>query len=659
MSSSSSSSHHHLVAPPWLGTGSFACYHGEEGKRPHPDESAKIITSIKRLYDEAARRLPIDEITELVGCIFEGGHCLGLADPVGNIILNAIAHHASGRAAAAPHLALPREEGKSLWGILAARSYAGLVAFMSSYFRLFLHDRRRRCQRPRLLPDGGKIKAALRVAALKAAHPAPDELARLMTAQFPAGSELLTAGDVMDIKNLLGHQWPQVNIDFLRRPYGLGGGQDGTVTLRTTIGEDGRVALITIAADASRIDSPQLGYISDLTFDCETMEAKLSRRLAGVTRAADDGDEAAGAALNYDLSPCEHILSLKMCLLDAIHGFYIRALAVLPAGDGWTTTRRRGRFIRSLLAAGHCYGPLDPASNIILNTVWYDAAAPPPPDDEADLPGDIFDTDAMLRVECRSLDGLVAAVRAVAAAAGKPISEHEAIEHLWSRQCDLTEILQNSSREKKRNPYAAAGEASDHPQSAMIGSFLVSLSGENLDCLRQWLKPARDFGSSGCVISDVDWEKLNTMIHGHQPIRGLKRKRSSSENPLNTQALSEISTERALFWSSSWYLQPFRQINFMLLFFFAGNFLLLNLFLYVSFLLKNCSTKSTIVVASNDPWSDAVVAEDNYRSAATAVADDPWSTAVTADNSWNAAVVAADNNSWSTVVASQDWWSAP
>jgi hypothetical protein len=38
-----------------------------------------------------------------------------------------------------------------------------------------------------LLPDGGKIKAALRVAALKAAHPGPDELARLMTAQFPAG----------------------------------------------------------------------------------------------------------------------------------------------------------------------------------------------------------------------------------------------------------------------------------------------------------------------------------------------------------------------------------------------------------------------------------------------------------------------------------------
>uniref|UniRef100_A0A0E0E548 Uncharacterized protein n=1 Tax=Oryza meridionalis TaxID=40149 RepID=A0A0E0E548_9ORYZ len=539
--SSSSSSSHHLVAPPWSCTGSFSCYHGEEGKRPHPDESAihdvgQIIKSIKRLYlyDEAARPLPIDEIPELVGCIFEGGHCLGLADPVGNIILNAVAHHASGRLAA-PHLALPREEGKSLWGFLAARSYAGLVAFMSAYFRyisdeqarrylylaahdlplavrLVLHDRCRRCQRPRLLPDGGKIKAALRVAARKAAHPAPDELARLMTAQFPAGqlspimaklqgSELLTAGDVMDIKNLLGHQWPQVNIDFLRRPYGLGGvqrggGQDGTVTLRTTIGHWGRWPCC-----------PNHDRCRRKPHRFSSTRAKLSRCLAGVTRAPDDGDEAAGAALNYDLSPCEHILSLKMCLLDAIHGFYIRALAVLPAGDAWTTTRRRGRFIRSLLAAGHCYGPLDPASNIILNTVWYDAAAPPPPDDEADLPGDIFDTDAMLHVECRSLDGLVAAVRA---AAGKPISEHEAIEHLC--------------REKKRNPYAAAGEASDHPQSAMIGSFLVSLSGEKLDCLRQWLKPARDFSSSSSVVSDADWEKLNTMIHEHQQIRGLKRK---------------------------------------------------------------------------------------------------------------------------------------
>ncbi|BAD81804.1 hypothetical protein [Oryza sativa Japonica Group] len=68
-----------------------------------------------------------------------------------------------------------------------------------------------------------------------------------------------------------------------------------------------------------------------------------------------------------------------MCVLDAIHGFYIWALAVLPSA----TIGRHG---------GHCCGPLESASNIILVTVWYAATAPPLPDDEADLPGDIFDT---------------------------------------------------------------------------------------------------------------------------------------------------------------------------------------------------------------------------------------------------------------------------
>ncbi|KAL6844580.1 hypothetical protein ACP4OV_025239 [Aristida adscensionis] len=60
----------------------------------------------------------------------------------------------------------------------------------------------------------------------------------------------------------------------------------------------------------------------------------------------------------------------KRMVLRTITGFYLQAMARLPA------TELRGRFHRAMLHGGHCYGPLDPVSNIILNTIWYDQAFP-------------------------------------------------------------------------------------------------------------------------------------------------------------------------------------------------------------------------------------------------------------------------------------------
>ncbi|TVU04005.1 hypothetical protein EJB05_50421, partial [Eragrostis curvula] len=57
---------------------------------------------------------------------------------------------------------------------------------VSLAINLVRRDRSASEQRRRpLLPDGGKLKAALAVAAAQAGHPAPDVLARLMTAQYP------------------------------------------------------------------------------------------------------------------------------------------------------------------------------------------------------------------------------------------------------------------------------------------------------------------------------------------------------------------------------------------------------------------------------------------------------------------------------------------
>ncbi|KAG2623164.1 hypothetical protein PVAP13_3KG040281 [Panicum virgatum] len=115
---------------------------------------------------------------------------------------------------------------------------------------------------------------------------------------------------------------------------------------------------------------------------------------------------------------------LRRVLLDAIHGFYLQALARLPAGELCSL------YQRSLLMAGHCYGPLDPVSNIIVNTIWstrrshlpwnsgltYPTANSFIPDQTGTGPvtdglgnelGMVVSTPGLLRIETRSMYGLV------------------------------------------------------------------------------------------------------------------------------------------------------------------------------------------------------------------------------------------------------------
>ncbi|XP_052136892.1 uncharacterized protein LOC127755273 [Oryza glaberrima] len=548
--------------------GRFTCYHGEEEKRWHPPAN-EILRSIQKLYDEAARRLPLDEIPELVDCLGEVGHCFGLADPVSNIILNAIAHLSG-----SPPLQLqdhppplPRKRTRrsysEWWGFISSTSLNGLIAFMKVYFRYLIgdqarrylylasydlllaiklvhHDRHLPLPPSPLLPDGGKMKNALRIAALKAGHPAPDDLARTMTAQYPShllspivhklqGSDLFTTHDVQSIKDLLlnAFQWPPPNMDFLCCPNGESCAQAAP----------DRFAGIS----PNHVQFQKLLYISDLTIDSAAVETKLSKCVAKVLGGCEEHGH-----VNYDASPpCEHILSLNMCLLDTIHCFYIRALAVLPLPVS-DDSMRRGRLLRAILMSGQCFGPLDPVSNIIINTLWYDAAYPPlyskeggGGDCEVELPQDISDTRAMSRIASRSLNGLVALLRAITTTTtGCSLSKHEAVEYLWSRQCDLTDKLQQTVMTNK-NPYSAAAKASEHPQHTMLGSFLMSLCGENLDRLRHLLRSISD--GSGCVISNADWEQLNAMIQ-EQLTTMIGRKRLP---PFDTQALAALSRRRS------------------------------------------------------------------------------------------------------------------
>ncbi|RCV23448.1 hypothetical protein SETIT_5G006900v2 [Setaria italica] len=404
-------------------------FHGEECKRPPVDEATITGSNeIKRrfidgFYTEAARRLPLKEVPGLDGCLCAGGLCVGLADPVANIILNAVGLLLHDQQ---EQLELPSPErkfrvrrGGEGWGDIAYRSLDGLRGFMPAYFRylgcaqgsrylyvasqnlplaiaLVRHDRfSSRRRRRRLLPDSGNLSDALRVAAVQAKHPAPGVVARLMTAQYPSGllapvvaklqgTESLTAGDVSAIMDLLARQWPPapptVSMEFWcgpnsttctrgderRRWHAATSGDDGTLMISTCTG-DGRPATVSIPPPTTTQDhQQQLGCIFDLTFHGADMEDNLSgclREAAAVT-----APQRAAPPVDYDASTCTHVLSPKQCLLDAIYAHYIRALAALPSCSP--------RLLRAHIAGGHCYGPMDPVSNIIVNTIWYDKAFP-------------------------------------------------------------------------------------------------------------------------------------------------------------------------------------------------------------------------------------------------------------------------------------------
>lgn len=224
--------------PDW-GKGRLSCFHGK--MQPPIDDDAlygyiEIARDIEQFYEAAASRLPLQQIPDLVGCIHKGGLSVGLADPVTNIILNSIALLPPGKGELPPS-SPPKARG---WYQIATQSYESLCTFMNAYFRhlssiqarrylyLALHDLRAAIklvhydrspssEKICLLPDGGYIKTALRGAALRAKHPAPDILAGLMTAQYPAqtlshvlakvrGKEMLSPEDVWEVRDLLAKQ---------------------------------------------------------------------------------------------------------------------------------------------------------------------------------------------------------------------------------------------------------------------------------------------------------------------------------------------------------------------------------------------------------------------------------------------------------------------
>ncbi|TVU37440.1 hypothetical protein EJB05_10755, partial [Eragrostis curvula] len=175
---------------------------------------------------------------------------------------------------------------------------------------------------------------------------------------------------------------------------------------------------------------------------------------------------------------------LETAVLDAIHGHVVRALARLPR----PAVREHGRGV---VLAGHCYGCLgDPATNVVANAIWHDAALfPPSRHDNERRPLDMAGAAALYRCARRSLDGLVAFMRSYC----PEVSHDEALRCLEATGADLGAAVRmatggedafsrvggaaSSSSPRVRDAFENAATAARHPDPAAYARFTESLMG--------------------------------------------------------------------------------------------------------------------------------------------------------------------------------------
>uniref|UniRef100_A0A0D9XHD2 Uncharacterized protein n=1 Tax=Leersia perrieri TaxID=77586 RepID=A0A0D9XHD2_9ORYZ len=163
-------------------------------------------------------------------------------------------------------------------------------------------------------------------------------------------------------------------------------------------------------------------------------------------------------------APCiNNTWSLMLVHLDAIRVFYLRALARLPPCE------LRTRYHEVMVKAGHCYGPMDPVSNIIINTVWYHAAFP-----SAALPPvlDMIGPRILTRVESRSMYGLISFLQT----RHHHLSQHQIVQSIVAASGDLSKIAADSCDcdAGVQEAYEAAAMAAWHPEPEAQAAFLAT-----------------------------------------------------------------------------------------------------------------------------------------------------------------------------------------
>lgn len=143
------------------------------------------------------------------------------------------------------------------------------------------------------------------------------------------------------------------------------------------------------------------------------------------------------------------------------------------------TTELATTLARGLLIAGHCYGPLHPVHNIIVNSVWHSAAFPMRPSDRIDAA--VVSSSTISRVVQRSLDGLVASLRHLCPG----LSDDDALWHLSLSRADLRAAVASArgaapslfrlTASELEAAFHAAAKAARHLKPAALALFASSV----------------------------------------------------------------------------------------------------------------------------------------------------------------------------------------
>jgi hypothetical protein len=356
------------------------------------NESA-AMRYIDGYYKQALDRLP----PPLTPRVLKAGFCFGFLDPVSNIITNTAAYQDSPSPAEkeANHAGQGRrrgwnkrkrsqvrtDKGKKGTGEIAARSLRGLVAFLVSYFRYLTT---REALRYLCLANADLLVALHLIE--KDRDTSAAFTIHLTTTKVALTCAILSAmspGDLSSGPAPSAHH-PKV-IDFVLRSLTLGSRLDEVFSLLRPM--QGRLSISTLKR-LTKLSK----HVMHVTADPREPMRHAISKFQDVLSFPAFPPHANNVSVPFDLE-----LALTEMLLDRIHGFYLEAISSFPAPC------LQLRHHRGLLKAGHCYGPFDPVSNIILNTIWYDTMFPPDHEFKVSMICD----ESLASTECRSLHGLI------------------------------------------------------------------------------------------------------------------------------------------------------------------------------------------------------------------------------------------------------------